>query len=102
MSDESQSGGLNTDQLALLLFLLVIAASSVGLIMAKVDQAGAWLRAHHVLLPIGEGIVDLGPLGAVDLARIVIAAVILLVGSMGFTALRPRRRRDMPARPQQR
>ena len=39
-----------------------------------------WLQEHDVLLAPGQGLVDLGAVGAIDAPRIMICALVLIVG----------------------
>ena len=60
-----------------------------------IGHLGAWLRAHGLLGAPGQGLFDLGPLGSVSAAHLMIAVgVLIIVGAVGarFTGRRDQSR----------
>ena len=72
----------------------------VGIVLNKmvpkiIGNLGAWLRAHGLLGAPGQGLFDLGSLGSVSAAHLMIAVgVLIIVGAVGarFTGRRDQSR----------
>lgn len=64
-----------------------------------IQQGPAWFQEHHVLIPPGQGLIQLGSIGDLDAPRILIIAVLLFLGSLvGRTVILPTLRRSVLAR----
>ena len=71
-----------------ILVFLVVGIGGIALLNKMIPKIignlGAWLRAHGLLGAPGQGLFDLGPLGSVSAAHLMIAVgVRIVVGALG-------------------
>ena len=78
-----------------ILAFIVVGIGGIALLkkmaLKIIGHLGAWLRAHGLLEAPGQGLFDLGPLGSVSAAHLMIAVgVLIIVGAVGarFTGRR--------------
>ncbi|MES7218678.1 hypothetical protein U6N72_12670 [Cutibacterium acnes] len=73
-----------------ILVFLVVGIGGIALLNKMIPKIignlGAWLRAHGLLDAPGQGLFDLGSLGSVSAAHLMIAVGVLIVGGIGVAA----------------